>query len=136
MFSLDQKLSPVVLARIASLTELFNHPGVRPDEILNIQAVIEAYETGSLSAESRKSSWIHGKRHQECQSDDLNIHALPAGLSYENAGLIWVEDISHLSFDTYLILFWFIIDSILRAGPCSKRRLYSILPPVQMVTTM
>lgn len=74
-----------------------NHPGVRPDEILDVKAVIEAYETGSLFAESRECLWIHGERHQ---ADDLNIHALPAGLSYENAGLIWVEDVSHLSFDT------------------------------------
>ncbi|MCJ1347298.1 hypothetical protein MMC31_005521 [Peltigera leucophlebia] len=32
---LDQKLSTVVVARISSLTTLLNHPGVRPDEILN-----------------------------------------------------------------------------------------------------
>lgn len=98
--SLDQKLSPVVVARISSLTKLLNHPGVRLDEILNVKAVIEAYETSSLSAESRKSVWVHGKRRPECESDDLNIHALPAGLSYENSGLIWVGDVSHLSFDT------------------------------------
>lgn len=97
MFSLDQKLSPVVVARISLLT---NHPGVRPDEILNVKSVIEAYKTGSLSTESRKSVWIHGRRRQECETDDLNIHALPAGLSYENSGLIWVEDVSHLSLDT------------------------------------
>ena len=90
----------VVVARISSPTKLLYHPGVRPDEILNVKAVIEAYETGSLSAESRKSVWVHGKRRPECESDDLNIHALPAGLSYENSGLIWVEDVSHLSFDT------------------------------------
>lgn len=99
MFSFDQKLSPVVVARISSLTKLLNHPGIRPDEILNVKAVIQAYKSGSLSAESRKSMWIHGKR-QECETDDLNIHALPAGLSYENSGLIWVEDVSHLFFDT------------------------------------
>lgn len=100
MFSLDQKLSPVVVARISSLSELLNHPGVRPDEILNIRAIIEAYEIGSLSAESRKTVWIDGKRHQEYETNDLNIHSLPAGLCYENSGLLWVEDVSHLSFDT------------------------------------
>lgn len=94
------RISPVVVERISSLTELLNHPGVRPDEILNVKAVIEAYETGSLSAESRKSVWIHGIRRQEFETDDLDILPLPAGLSYENSGLIWVEDVSHLSYDT------------------------------------
>lgn len=136
VISLDQKLSSVVSARISSLIELLNHPGVRPDEILNVKAVIEAYETGFLSAETGKSVWIHGKRCQECEKDDLNIHALPAGLSYENAGLMWVENVSHLSFDTCLIFLLFIIDPMLRAGPCSRRRLCSTLRPVQMAITM
>lgn len=133
VISLDQKLSSVVSARISSPIKLLNHPGVRPDKLLNVKAVIEAYKTGFLSAETGKSVWIHGKRCQECEKDDLNIHALPAGLSYKNAGLMWVENVSHLFFDTCLIFCCSLLIQCLEPvlaseGGCAQRCVWSRWP--------